>query len=750
MRRIGHGIAALGLAGLVIGAGSPPVAGQAEDPQAAGDDYTSGDYGRVTDVENGATIRRGYDDPTLAATAEATPNAPVFPGDALVTDADQRVEVQLASGTMVRIDRGAALTFLSLPDPYAEYRDNSVLQLSSGALRIGVRIGEGEEFRVDTPGSSIYLLGDGDFRIEVDSSGRTEVQSRRGVAEVVGNGGSVLIRAGMRTEVLPEAVPEEAWAYNTLVGDDFDRWIDRREAFYQDQTDYEGTPAETADAYESVPDEVQPYYRELSHYGSWTWVDDYGYVWYPRTVAPGWRPYYDGYWAYSPGGYFWVSNEPWGWAPYHYGRWSWCGGYGWCWVPGQVFAGAWVAWSWGSAYVGWAPLDYWGRPCHAYAVHYGYYDPYAWSFVHYDHLYQDHARYAVRVDATGDHMRHAVVVSRAPRIPPTDLARSPASREAAVRQARGDLNAAMRQVSTTSRPAATFRDQESALRQRGAAPRPGARAAASRGAAAPGAAEQRSATGRTSAFPEYPRRMTTQRPANAAARRGTAPGAQATAPGSRSAAPPVRSREGSASGVEQRVRDLYRRMANPRAPQQSGAVQPRRTQEGSRSAPPSATPPRASERGTQPAKPSPAPATPRSREDARGRSQPGSAPRAGGAKQGEQRGSSAPERREQAPPASPPRERREERSEPGRTSVSSAPMMRPSASASALRGRPTAPAPPRASAAPRPNGGSGGAPKQSAAPRTNGGGAGGAGGGARSAQRGGGSKSSQGRGGKRD
>ena len=38
-----------------------------------------------------------------------------------------------------------------------------------------------EKFRIDTPAASVYLLGDGDFRVEVDG-GKTEIFSRRGVA----------------------------------------------------------------------------------------------------------------------------------------------------------------------------------------------------------------------------------------------------------------------------------------------------------------------------------------------------------------------------------------------------------------------------------------------------------------------------------------------------------------------------------------------------------------------------------------
>ena len=57
--------------------------------------------------------------------------------------------------------------------------------------------------------------------------------------------------------------------------------------------------------------------------GSWIEVGDYGYCWQPDIVVndPSWRPYADGYWAYTELGWTWVSYEDFGWATYHYGRW---------------------------------------------------------------------------------------------------------------------------------------------------------------------------------------------------------------------------------------------------------------------------------------------------------------------------------------------------------------------------------------------------------------------------------------------
>jgi hypothetical protein len=92
----------------------------------------------------------------------------------------------------------------------------------------------------------------------------------------------------------------------------------------------------------------------LASHGTWVHHRSWGRVWHPR-VAVGWRPYTNGYWAWSPYGWTWVSSEPWGWA-FHYGRWGWYDHYGWVWVPGTVWAPAWVDWWEGDGWIGWAPL----------------------------------------------------------------------------------------------------------------------------------------------------------------------------------------------------------------------------------------------------------------------------------------------------------------------------------------------------------------------------------------------------------
>ena len=101
---------------------------------------------------------------------------------------------------------------------------------------------------------------------------------------------------------------------------------------------------------------VGGFYDELSPYGQWVPVGSYGRCWRPANVDPTWRPYTVGHWVYADCGWTWMSEEPWGYSTYHYGRWFFDGRHGWVWVPGTVWAPAWVAWRSGGGYVGWAPL----------------------------------------------------------------------------------------------------------------------------------------------------------------------------------------------------------------------------------------------------------------------------------------------------------------------------------------------------------------------------------------------------------
>ncbi len=99
--------------------------------------------------------------------------------------------------------------------------------------------------------------------------------------------------------------------------------------------------------------------RTLAPYGRWVRTPEYGLVWIPsqRVVGSDFVPYATGgNWRYSNAGWTFVSDWSWGWAPFHYGRWYRAPRLGWVWIPGSVWAPAWVDWRYGDGYIGWAPL----------------------------------------------------------------------------------------------------------------------------------------------------------------------------------------------------------------------------------------------------------------------------------------------------------------------------------------------------------------------------------------------------------
>jgi hypothetical protein len=116
-----------------------------------------------------------------------------------------------------------------------------------------------------------------------------------------------------------------------------------------------GFSAQPARAQVQVNISIGGFYDELEPYGRW--VDcRYGDCWVPARVSRGWQPYSNGEWVYTEYGWTWVSYDPWGDNPYHYGTWVYTSRYGWAWIPGTVWAPAWVTWTYSNNYVGWAPL----------------------------------------------------------------------------------------------------------------------------------------------------------------------------------------------------------------------------------------------------------------------------------------------------------------------------------------------------------------------------------------------------------
>ena len=249
---------------------------------------------------------------------QAVANRPLTTGDNLWADKDSRAELQTGS-TAIRMDSETSVTFLDLDDHTTQ------LKLSQGSIIVRVRhLDDDDHFEIDTPNLAFQVQRTGEYRIDVSADGNeTDATVWHGRGEATGGGASYDVVAGQRARFTG--------------GDQLDHEIDQipnRDDFdnFAFQRDEREDHAESSN-YVS-PDMTGA--SDLDEYGHWRYVADYGPVWAPAAVAPGWAPYRYGHWVWvAPWGWTWVEDEPWGFAPFHYGRWAFVES-SWCWVPGPV------------------------------------------------------------------------------------------------------------------------------------------------------------------------------------------------------------------------------------------------------------------------------------------------------------------------------------------------------------------------------------------------------------------------------
>ena len=248
----------------------------------------------------------------------AVPNRPMTTGDQLYTDEDSRAEVQLGSA-VIRLAPLTTFSFLNL-------NDNTVqIQLTAGAINVTVRrLGDDDDFEVDTPNQAFTALQPGHYRMEASADGDyTIITVRAGEGESTGSGQAYTLRAG---QVGTFSGTDQVYADVEQLGDadDFDRWSEGRDHRF----DY------SRSAQYLAPDVVG--FEDLDDNGDWRDDANYGHVWFPNRVDAGWAPYHAGHWAWiAPWGWTWVDDSSWGYAPFHYGRWV--NVYGrWGWVAGPV------------------------------------------------------------------------------------------------------------------------------------------------------------------------------------------------------------------------------------------------------------------------------------------------------------------------------------------------------------------------------------------------------------------------------
>ena len=325
---------------------------------------------RISLVEGEVSYQRAND--SRKDWFDATLNQPLDESDQLYSGSDGRAEIQLSGRNIVRIDRDTNLRFtqfntgviqMSLPIGSAYFRIDSLDKRQFQVVDANdAGVNDPVYFEVDTPTVAVTFTREGVYRLNVRDDGSTEVIVRQGQAEVYNQEiGTIIVKKGRR--IIVEANDAFYRVASLEDKDNWDRWNDRRD-------DDLFARMNSSHSARYIPVAIPGVY-DLDNYGEWIEMPEYGWMWCPRGVAPGWAPYRDGYWRWYPlYGWTWISYEPWGWAPYHYGRWAYVRNR-WRWAP-FVNIGLGFDWRWRPHHVvffGWG-----GRYNRGYTD--GYYDGY--------------------------------------------------------------------------------------------------------------------------------------------------------------------------------------------------------------------------------------------------------------------------------------------------------------------------------------------------------------------------------------
>jgi FecR protein len=289
-------------------------------------------------------------------------NRPLTNSDNVWADKNSRAELNFGTG-LLRIGSETSVTLSSVTDNTVQ------VSLHQGALNVHVRhLFDGEIYEIDTPNQAFTVLQPGDYRFDVDPNGDTTVVTVwRGEGEATGQGPAVRVKAHEQARFTGGTSLTHD-SHQAPDPDNFDRWCDLRDRQLDNSVSARHVSRDVIGS------------EDLDNNGTWRDTPEYGSVWVPTAVAPGWAPYTDGNWIWvDPWGWTWQDYAPWGFAPFHYGRWVSFGG-SWGWAPGPYYGGwyrgwyspAMVAWFGGGGWgfglgfgfgggFGWCPLG-WGEP----------------------------------------------------------------------------------------------------------------------------------------------------------------------------------------------------------------------------------------------------------------------------------------------------------------------------------------------------------------------------------------------------
>lgn len=280
-------------------------------------------HGRVSFDAEG-TLIMGNDD---ADWSNATLNTLVLPGDTLWVEESKLSEIELASGTYLRMADRAKVEVVAV-DPDIR------LQGWTGSFYLHRLSASAGTCTLETPATDVVVAANSIVRIDIEASGGTTVYVLEGTADIgIGTDHQQSVGSGLQVYIEPGHLGSQALRFDGL-DDDFDVWNRERVALvvrgFQDCAERITIDRHTLGV------------SDLSSNGRWLTVAG-EQCWQPNP-ALAYVPYRDGYWSNVSGcGDVWVGRHAFEYTTCHYGRWDYVEQHGWLWHFDAEWSPAWVA-----------------------------------------------------------------------------------------------------------------------------------------------------------------------------------------------------------------------------------------------------------------------------------------------------------------------------------------------------------------------------------------------------------------------
>ncbi len=310
--------------------------------QACASDLSYARIVRVSLVEGDVQVSLP-DHPKWQAAAQ---NMPITQGVTVGTN-EGVAEVQFEDGTMAWIGENTLVQFTELA--LSDGGRITKLTLAQGTVSLDAALKSADSFTLACGKETITVPKHSLFRVDAFRDGAS-VSVLQGQVQVSDASGQQLVTKGKTLAY--RGHEETAVVTANPKADQWDRWVNQREQFNENETN------QTL-AYTNSP--VSYGLGDLAEYGSWSYMPGFGYGWQPYGMGSCWMPFTNGNWGFYQGfGWTWISGEPWGWLPYHFGSWNFSPSYGWMWFPSSFdfWNPAPVNWYSNGNDVGWWPATF--------------------------------------------------------------------------------------------------------------------------------------------------------------------------------------------------------------------------------------------------------------------------------------------------------------------------------------------------------------------------------------------------------